>query len=203
MLMPERPAVVQAECALGPAGELLVVGHVQHGQAALAGGGEDELHDLGRGGGVELPDDLVGEQQVWLVGQRHGDRHPLRLSAGQLAGRMIHPVLEPELGQAARRARAEERRRGEPMASSTFSTAVRNGMRLSDWRTMPIRSARRRARPASSSWSVCCPPMLTWPASGRISPAIRESRVDLPLPDRPTRLVVSPAARSRSTWSST
>ena len=45
------------------------------------------------------------------------------------------------------------------MASSTFSSAVRNGMRLSDCRTMPIRSARKRARPASSSRSVCCPPI--------------------------------------------
>src|SRR4029450_4077008 len=40
--------------------------------------------------------------------------------------------------------------------------------------------------------------MEIWPESGRISPAISESRVDFPLPDRPTRLVVSPCGRSSS-----
>src|SRR5215213_1729947 len=42
--------------------------------------------------------------------------------------------------------------------------------------------------------------MWTCPESGRISPAITESRVDFPDPDRPTRLVVWPWGKASSTW---
>ncbi len=62
------------------------------------------------------------------------------------------------------------------------SAAVRNGIRLSDWRTTPIFCARSAARSVSPRVSVATPPIATRPESGRRSPAMSESSVDLPLP---------------------
>jgi hypothetical protein len=81
------------------AGELLIVSHVQDSEVALSGGREDHFHDARGSRGVELPNDLVSEEQVWLVGQRYGDRHSLRLAAGQLPWKMVHPMPESEIGQ--------------------------------------------------------------------------------------------------------
>src|SRR3989337_4613275 len=44
---------------------------------------------------------------------------------------------------------------------------------------------------------------LTLPASGRSSPAVRLSSVDLPIPDSPITAMYSPCARSRLTPAST
>src|SRR5438552_5433033 len=51
------------------------------------------------GGRVELAGDLVGEQQIGLVGQRDGDRYPLDLAPRELSGRVMQPGPEAQLVQ--------------------------------------------------------------------------------------------------------
>ena len=47
-----------------------------------------DLHEVEVGGG------LVGEDQRRVVHQRPGDRHPLLLAAGEVAGEVVDPVGE-------------------------------------------------------------------------------------------------------------
>ena len=58
-----------------------------------------QRQDLGLDGDVERRGRLVGDQQVRLVGERHGDHHPLPLAAGQLVRIGLEPlgdVAEPD-----------------------------------------------------------------------------------------------------------
>ena len=45
---------------------------------------EQQIEDLRLHGHVERGGRLIGDQQVRLVGERHGDHHPLALTAGEL-----------------------------------------------------------------------------------------------------------------------
>jgi hypothetical protein len=62
----------------------------------------EQLHDLLRGGGVERPGGLVGQQQPGLGDEGPGDGHPLLLAARHLGGdvlgpgRQAHPVQRLE-----------------------------------------------------------------------------------------------------------
>src|SRR5258708_26668683 len=58
---------------------------------------------------------------------------------------------------------------------------------------MPMASRRKRARPSSSSLPRSTPATTTRPALGRSRPPVTIIKVDLPEPDGPTRLTVSPA----------
>ena len=60
-----------------------------------ADGGEDVV---GRAG-VELAGGLVGEQDLRVVGQGHGQPDPLLLPAGQLGGPAVSALREPEQAQ--------------------------------------------------------------------------------------------------------
>ena len=64
---------------------------------------------------------------------------------------------------------------------------------------MPICCRRNRASPVSLSRSIRCPATVTVPLLGRSRPAMRLSRVDLPLPDGPITATASPGAMSRRT----
>ena len=66
------------------------------------------------------------------------------------------------------------------------------GIRWKDWNTMPTLRPRKRARSSSPSASSASPAIVTEPVSGRSSPAITISRVDLPEPDGPTIPIASP-----------
>ena len=55
---------------------------------------DDELEHLLLEGGVEARRRLVGDEQIGAAGQGHGERRPLRLSAGVL----MHVVVGPALG---------------------------------------------------------------------------------------------------------
>src|SRR5579864_6021831 len=95
-------AVAQADAPPGVLGDLELVGDQHHGVAAGVQLVE-ELHDLDRGGGIEVAGRLVGEQQRRVVHQRAGDRHALPLAARQLVGVVVHAVgqadaLEREAG---------------------------------------------------------------------------------------------------------
>ena len=63
---------------------------------------------------------------------------------------------------------------------------------------MPICRPRKRASASSSSRCSSCPATITEPVSGRSSPAITISSVDLPEPDGPTRPIASPRPILRS-----
>ena len=50
-----------------------------------------ELEDLRLDGDVERGGRLVGDQQVGIVGERHGDHHALALAAGKLMRKAVEP----------------------------------------------------------------------------------------------------------------
>ncbi len=51
----------------------------------------EEIENLGLDHEVERSGRLVGDEQERVAGQRHGDEHPLSLSAGQLMGVGVGP----------------------------------------------------------------------------------------------------------------
>ena len=61
-----------------------VVGDEQHAPCRSARAGRGGVQDLGLDGDVERGGGLVGDQQVGLVGERHGDHHALALAAREL-----------------------------------------------------------------------------------------------------------------------
>ena len=71
-----------------------IVGDQQHRHVELGLELEQEVEDLRLDGHVERGGRLVGDQQVGLVGERHGDHHPLPLPAGKL----MRIGLEPPFG---------------------------------------------------------------------------------------------------------
>ena len=75
-----------------------------------------QREDLRLHGDVERGGRLVGDEQVGLVGERHGDHHALALAAGQLVRIAAEPPLrigDADLGQHLDGARARRlRRRG-------------------------------------------------------------------------------------------
>ena len=62
--------------------------HVALGLEAL-----QQVEDLGLDCHIERGGRLVGDQQVRLVGERHGDHHPLALAAGKLVRIAVEPLF--------------------------------------------------------------------------------------------------------------
>jgi beta-lactamase superfamily II metal-dependent hydrolase len=83
-------------------------------------------------------------------------------------------------------------------AVSTFSMALSVGMRLKDWNTNPMYSARIRVSRASLIAPRFCPSNSTVPAVGRSRPPSNCSRVVLPCPVGPWIASHSPSAISAS-----
>ena len=73
------------------------MGH--HHDQLLAGDLAEQIHHLDTGLGIERPGRLVGEQDVGVVHQRAGDRHPLHLSAGELIRALFDLIPEPHAHQ--------------------------------------------------------------------------------------------------------
>jgi hypothetical protein len=63
-----------------------VMGDEHHRHAVAALQVEDQLEDLGLGGDVQRRGRLIGDQQLRLQRQGHGDHHPLALAPGELEG---------------------------------------------------------------------------------------------------------------------
>ena len=73
-----------------------------------------QLEDLRLDGDVERGGRLVGDQQVGLVGERHGDHHALALAARELMREGAEPLLglaDADLVQQLEHARARGGRR--------------------------------------------------------------------------------------------
>ena len=82
--------------------------------------------------------------------------------------------------------------------SSTFSAAVKTGMRLNAWKTKPMVRARCSVRLASGIANRSTPPSQTRPPSRSSRPDRQFSRVVFPEPDGPITATSSPAATSMS-----
>ena len=78
--------------------------------------------------------------------------------------------------------------------SSTFCCTVSQGSRAKVWNTIAVP----RLHPVTRT-----PSKRTSPSEGAINPAMQRSRVDFPLPLRPSRATNSPLLTSRSMPSST
>src|SRR5205814_783719 len=65
--------------------------------------------DLGAGLRVEVPGRLVREHDLRLADEGAGDRDPLLLAAGQLAGEMARPIAQPDVVEERQRAPAQIR----------------------------------------------------------------------------------------------
>ena len=68
-----------------------VVGDEDHGHGQLLAEVVDEVEDLGLDGDVEGRGGLVGDEQLGLAGQRHGDHHPLAQASGELVRVLVQP----------------------------------------------------------------------------------------------------------------
>src|SRR3954451_7988352 len=88
------------------------------------------------------------------------------------------------------------------VGSVMFSSAVRVGTRLNDWKTKPIRSRRRAVIFLSDRPRSSMSPIATEPEVTVSSPARQCINVDLPDPDGPMIAVNWPRCSSTSTWSS-
>ena len=94
-----------------------IVGDQKHGHVQLALETGEKLENLRLDGDIEGRRRLVGDQQVRLVGERHGDHDALALAAGKLVGigaepafrvldahlveKLEHPLARPGLRHAA------------------------------------------------------------------------------------------------------
>ena len=104
-------------------------------------------------------------------------------------------------------ARARAARRVSPRArknqgSSTFSWAVNARSRWNAWNTMPTCRARSSPTWCASRSLTGCPSRTTLPRVGARSRASTDTRVDLPLPERPTMAVQLARGKPTVTWRS-
>ena len=81
---------------LGAVGDLghdtEVVGDDQHAGAGDVAGRAQHVENLGLHRDIECGRGLVADQQVRVVGDRHGDHHPLALTPGQLVREGAGPL---------------------------------------------------------------------------------------------------------------
>ena len=125
-----------------------VVGDEHEGQALLVELTHERHHFLGALR-VERTGGLVGPDHAGMAGERPRDRDPLLLAARELVGPV--PGAMPEADTLERLDRPPTRASAArtPARSSgisTFSTALRTGIRLNCWNTKPIDVARRCVR---------------------------------------------------------
>ncbi len=73
-------------------------GHEDGGLEVL-GGAAEEVEDEVAGGGVEIADGLVGEQEFGFVDESAGDGDALNLTAGELVGHAVGIVSEFDPGE--------------------------------------------------------------------------------------------------------
>ena len=75
----------------------------------------EKLEDLRLDGDIQRGGRLVGDEQVRLVGERHGDHHALALAAGELVRIALQPRLR--LGDADLREELDACARARPARS--------------------------------------------------------------------------------------
>ncbi len=108
-----------------------IVGDEQHRKAAPGAQFGKQLEDLRLHGDVECRRRLVGDQQLRIVGERHGDHHPLTLSAGKLVREGAEPRLRfanADLMQEFERARPRCRRAHAAVCRQDLANLALDGM---------------------------------------------------------------------------
>ena len=182
------PARAQAHGAVAQAGEAGVVGDEHQRRAAVALQREQQVDDLPAGGLVEVAGGLVGHQDRRVGRDGAGDGDALLLAAGELGRVMVQPVAEADrlqLGRGrARGRRAGRRARAAGPRSPAPSWSARGGRTGTRCRCAGPGSGPARPRRGGRGR---CPRSTTPPESGRSSPAMTISSVDLPEPEGPTR----------------
>jgi hypothetical protein len=88
---------------------------------------------------VQLRGRLVGHHERWIVHERPRDRDALLLVARELARPVVHALLQsdPQEQLLARPCAGRRRTPARRSGAATFSRAVRLGIRLNAWKTMP------------------------------------------------------------------
>ena len=178
---------------------LLVVGHVDRGDAELALEPADLRAHLDADLGVEVRERLVEQQDVRIQHQRARQGHPLLLAARELARIAGLEPGQVDLASPSREARADllrgRRAQPEPVRDVVAPPSCAARARSSG---TPCRcGARRAASPLTTRLAE---------ADGRRrragrSPASSRRSVVLPQPDGPSRVNSSPSATVRSTAS--
>ena len=159
-----------------------------------------------RGLRVQRAGGLVGQDRARGRGPAPARWRPAaarRRTAGPAGSR---PGRRGPTRSSSARARATPAASARPFSSSgrsRFSSTVRSGIRLKNWKTKPMRRRRKRVRASSSSAVRSVPSTTTRPEVGRSMPAIRLSSVDFPDPLRPTSTAISPGSIATETSLST
>jgi len=94
-LLDQAPGVHHVDPVGVPGDDAHVVGDQQHGHAQPGLQVRQQGQDLGLDGHVQGGRGLVGDQQLGLAGQRHGDHDPLPQAARQLVRVVVQPLLGP------------------------------------------------------------------------------------------------------------
>ena len=169
-----------------------------------------QLQDLRLDGDVERGGGLVGDQQIGLVGERHGDHHALALAARELVRIGVEPLLglrQPDQAQQLQHPRARGRAASGALCTSSTSSTCRSmvcsGLSevIGSWKTMAMRlprtsrsvalAARRASRCPGRG---CCPPGAA--PAGRAAAA--GSRARSPTCRSRSRRPAPPSPRARS-----
>ena len=187
-------AGAQAHDAVAALGQVEIVGDEHQGGAAIPLQGEQQVDDGVAGRLVEIAGRLVGDEDRRVGHDGAGDGDALLLAARKLGRVVVQTLAESHCAQArVRRARTHRpQRRRARAAARRFpapSWSARDGRTGTRCRCAGRGSGRARPRRGPRGR---CPSTTTRPESGRSSPAMVISSVDLPEPDGPTRPTASP-----------
>src|ERR1035437_2382413 len=88
----DQMAVYEIDAAFTAAAQVGIVGGDEQGEAVLLAQLEEQVHDHGPVGRVQVAGGLLGEHDPRAVDQRAGDRHPLLLTSGEVRGKVVAPA---------------------------------------------------------------------------------------------------------------
>ena len=207
---PARPHPDDAVAA--PAGQAEVVQADEQRAAAVGDHLAEQVHHFLGPGRVEARHRLVGEDQLGLLHEHPGQRHPLLLAAGEPVGALEELVGDADPGQGGAGGvdldGADQRAQGSPPAPCAEPAGV--DVVHHPQRPDQVRAAGRRSPPGggrrAAARGVASPgrgrARRPRPLVGRTLPVQRRRTVVLPAPLGPTRATRSPAFTSRSKPSS-
>src|SRR6266566_3423916 len=100
-----RTPIANSDSAVYRGGYRDIVCHCDNGQAKLAAQCAQELKYLAGRNGIKLPGWLIGQQQLWLIGNGYGNGSALLLAAGDLVWPFpVHTFHADQFQQLARMA---------------------------------------------------------------------------------------------------
>src|ERR1700687_5936501 len=89
-------AILERDDAVEAMGEFEIVGRDQRGEALSADDLDEDRHDAGCGGVVEIAGRLVGEEDLRIVGERPDERDALLLAAREPRRSVAEALGEPD-----------------------------------------------------------------------------------------------------------